>query len=423
MRRPADIDLDGSLWRRVLAIDEGERDPHAQAWGHRAARDPADRRSTGRDGAPVAGDPPVLHAHADEPRIVVPRPLRLERVAAHERTVPLHEPRAVHLERSLMAVEVLPRQQVALLEPQRVPRPQADRLQAHVGAGAPEGRPDPEPLAGGREELESHLTRVARPRDQERGPSSGNGRVPSGPYGGAVRRPGPPPPDFRWNRTGPGPPRRRRHEVDRGGAERPDCREVDRGEALQQVGRPRALEGDAQEALGAVVERHPGEVRPQPLHYRGTRLRIAHDEEPVRREARHDDIVENRPVVPQQVRVPRPSRRRREGVRAEPVERLVRGIAFDEELAHVADVEQPDGLSDGEVLVHDPGVEQGHLPSAELDEPRAGLPMRFVQRGPECHPPPDGGPRMKAFVPGKAYARSPHSRGPPWGYSASCATS
>src|SRR2546421_13041400 len=97
----------------------------------------------------VAGprDSSIVHPHADEPRIAVARPLRLERLAADERSAPLDDPGAVHLERRLMPVEVLSGEEVAFLEAVRGPRREADRLEPGGRTGVQEGFPAP-PYAG-----------------------------------------------------------------------------------------------------------------------------------------------------------------------------------------------------------------------------------------------------------------------------------
>ncbi len=55
--------------------------------------------------------------------------------------------------------------------------------------------------------------------------------------------------------------------------------------------------------------------------------------------------------------------------------------AVDVELAHVRQVEQPDPLADGPVLVDDRAVLDGHQPAAELDEPGAEVAVDVGQRG------------------------------------------
>ena len=52
------------------------------------------------------------------------------------------------------------------------------------------------------------------------------------------------------------------------------------------------------------------------------------------------------------------------------------------DLAHVADVEYPDGLPGGAVLVDDAaGVADWHRPAAEVDHLRAEAEVGFVERG------------------------------------------
>src|SRR6059036_416053 len=114
--------------------------------------------STGKDAMPGPRDSPVLHPHTHEPRIVVARPLRLERLAADERPAPLDDPSAVHLERRLVPVEVLPGQEIALFQAKRVPRPEADRLDPEIRTGLQERFPDPQSFGRCRKELESRLS-------------------------------------------------------------------------------------------------------------------------------------------------------------------------------------------------------------------------------------------------------------------------
>src|SRR3989454_9397178 len=157
--------------------------------------------STGKDAVPRPRNPPVPHPHTHEPRIIVARPLRFERLAADERPAPLDDPSAVHLERRLMPVEVLSGEEVAFLETERVPRPEADRLDPEVRPGFQERFPDPRSLSRCRKELESRLSCVPRSCDEKLGPSTGNGRVPCGRHGDAWRIRHPPPLDLRWNRA------------------------------------------------------------------------------------------------------------------------------------------------------------------------------------------------------------------------------
>src|SRR5437870_12100670 len=90
----------------------------------------------------VAGprDSSIIHPHADEPRIIVARPLRLERLAADEPPAPLDNPCAAHLERRLLPHEVSPGQELALFQALRVPPPATDRPASEAAAGLA-GRP------------------------------------------------------------------------------------------------------------------------------------------------------------------------------------------------------------------------------------------------------------------------------------------
>ena len=65
----------------------------------------------------------------------------------------------------------------------------------------------------------------------------------------------------------------------------------------------------------------------------------------------------------------------------EALEEVERAGAFEVELAHVADIEEASALADGAMLVEDAGVLDGHLPAAELDEPRAEGDVPVVEGG------------------------------------------
>ena len=64
----------------------------------------------------------------------------------------------------------------------------------------------------------------------------------------------------------------------------------------------------------------------------------------------------------------------------QPLEHAERVPARDVELAHVRDVEEPDALAHGAVLLEDAGVLDGHLPAAEVDQLRAELAVQVVER-------------------------------------------
>src|SRR2546428_8706554 len=201
MWRPANVNLEACPGRRMAAIHRRERDPHTQTRRHRAARHVAHIDSTGKDAVAGPRDPPVLHPHTHEPRIVVARPLRFERLAADERPAPPDDPGAVHLEWRLMPVEVLSREEVSFLQAKRVPRPEANRLDSEGRPGFQERFPGPQSLSRCRQELESRLSCVPRSCDEKRGPSTGNGGAPCGRDGRAPPIRLPPPLAFLWNRA------------------------------------------------------------------------------------------------------------------------------------------------------------------------------------------------------------------------------
>src|SRR5438132_7172638 len=214
MQGPSDVDIQRSPDCGGRLVHGSERDPHSKGGRNRTARHLSDFRSPQEDAMPVSRDPSILHADADKPPMIVPRPLPLERVPSDKVVIPLHEPFAVHLERGLMPVEILAREQVSFFQPERVPRAEADRPDAEVLAGFQDRLPDAQALRRSGKELEPRLPGITRPRRKEGGPSIGNGGLPCMRHGG-VRGTGPPPPlDFRWNRPRRGPPGRRGHEVE-----------------------------------------------------------------------------------------------------------------------------------------------------------------------------------------------------------------
>ncbi len=83
--------------------------------------------------------------------------------------------------------------------------------------------------------------------------------------------------------------------------------------------------------------------------------------------------------------ISRPAGRCGHIVRTEVIKEGVRRRTLDEDLAHVTDVEKADGLADREMFVDDAEILQGHLPSAELDEPRTRGAMPFVERSTRRH--------------------------------------
>src|SRR5256885_2361278 len=126
MQGPADVDIQRGPDRGGGLVHRSERDPDAKRRRHCPARHLANVLPLEQDAVLMSWDSAILHAQAHEPSILVSRPLSLERVASDEQVVPFHEPCAVHLERRLMPVEILPGQQVALLEAKGVPRAESD---------------------------------------------------------------------------------------------------------------------------------------------------------------------------------------------------------------------------------------------------------------------------------------------------------
>src|SRR5256884_3537067 len=212
MQGPADVDIQRGPDCRGGLVHRSKRDPDPKRRRHRPARHQADVLPLEQDAVPVPWDPAIPHANAHEPMIIVLRPLSLERVASDERVVPFHEPYAVHLERRLMPVEILPGQQVAFLEAEGVPRAESDRPDPEVLAGFQDRLPDSQALRRGRKELESRLARVPGSGGEKGGPSTGSGGLSSTRRGGVRGLNAPPPLDFRWNRPRRGPPGPRGHE-------------------------------------------------------------------------------------------------------------------------------------------------------------------------------------------------------------------
>jgi len=149
----------------------------------------------------------------------------------------------------------------------------------------------------------------------------------------------------------------------------------------------------------------------QPGPHRGPRAGVAYDEESVRGETRHDHIIDDRPVVAEQMRVPRLARRGRDVIRAQAIQKRMCLGSFGKNLAHVADIEQADGTPHREMLVHDSGILQWHLPSAELDEARARCGVPPIERRAQSHARRQRAERMKAFSPAKLMHASLIARG------------
>src|SRR3989442_5246704 len=107
MQGPSDVDIQRSPNGGGRLVHGSERDPHSKGGRHRTTRHLPDLRSPQEDAMPVSRDPSTLHADADKPPIIVPRPLPLERVPSDKFVIPLHEPPAVHPEPGGMPVALL----------------------------------------------------------------------------------------------------------------------------------------------------------------------------------------------------------------------------------------------------------------------------------------------------------------------------
>src|SRR5436853_2833807 len=176
MRSPADVDIEWGPDRRGRFVDGPECDPDSKRGRHRPASHMSGLVPAQQDRVAVPRDPPIVHTDPDEPPIIVPRPLPLERLASEERPIPFHEPGGIHFERRLMAIEILTGQEVSFLEAQGVASPEADRADAEVLPGWQAGPPHREALARGREQPQPRRAGRPGPRREEAGPSSGKAR-------------------------------------------------------------------------------------------------------------------------------------------------------------------------------------------------------------------------------------------------------
>src|SRR5436190_23636448 len=179
MRGPADVDVEWGPDRRGRLVDGRERDSDSEGGGHRPTRHLPGLLPAGPDGMTVTRDPSPVHANPDEPPIIVSRPRPLERLAPEERATPFDEPGGVHLERCLMAIEILTGQEVSFLEAQGVASPEADRADAEVLPGSEECLRHREAFARGREELERRLAGVPGPRGEDGRLAIGEAGLPS----------------------------------------------------------------------------------------------------------------------------------------------------------------------------------------------------------------------------------------------------
>ncbi len=193
------------------------------------------------------------------------------------------------------------------------------------------------------EDLEPVLAGVAGPRDQPRDPGDG-------PLGGGVVA--------------------QRRQVDVG--QRPE--DLGRARTLdgQQAGRQRPVVEDRLEALESLGEGVGDDRRV---------AGVGDDQEAVLAEAVDDQVVDDPAVGRADHRVVGATDGQARRVGDERRRECRAGLgALDVELAHVRQVEQPDPLADGPVLLDDRAVLDRHQPAAEFDQPRAERAVGVGQR-------------------------------------------
>src|SRR3990170_941993 len=154
LRLVPDLDTDLGPGGRHTRIEVRKRDSDAQGWRHHAARHDADISLARQDPAPMPGDAAIRESEPEQATVVASLLLQPERLAPDELVVPLHEPLAVRLEARLPTREILAREEVALLEPERVPRAEPAGPYADVRARVQEGGPDGDGERRRREEVE-----------------------------------------------------------------------------------------------------------------------------------------------------------------------------------------------------------------------------------------------------------------------------
>ncbi len=95
----------------------------------------------------------------------------------------------------------------------------------------------------------------------------------------------------------------------------------------------------------------------------------------------HQDVVHKSAVFVEQPRIVRLAvLQLRDVVGGDEIGQPGRFRPVDFDLAHVADIEDADGIANGVVLGDDAGILDGHIPAAEIDHPGAERAMDGVQR-------------------------------------------
>ncbi|KPN30135.1 hypothetical protein SY89_00858 [Halolamina pelagica] len=303
----------------------------------------------------MAGDAAVEQREAGERLVDASLLLGRQRVTADELGVEVDreaDAGLVRRSRVLLGVEVLAGEEQPLLHPEGVPGAQPAGL-------AVERRPDRLGVVGVTEDLDAVLAGVARPGDQTVG--AGDGRL----GGGEPREVGEVVALLSQGRA---------DGLDGVGGE------ADRVGPLHREHRPvRGLVGD----LGVEPVR-VAVVDPAPLGLLVV-ARVGDKEVPTLGEAVRHRVVVDDPVLVGDAGVLGVARLHRGDVVGR--ESLHQGLgvgALDADLTHVRHVEDPGGLPDGGVFGPD-GVElHGHLPAAEVGEPRAAVLVDLVQRWSPC---------------------------------------
>ncbi len=153
-----------------------------------------------------------------------------------------------------------------------------------------------------------------------------------------------------------------------------------RDERLEQLGGPGALERE-QGLLFHMVEHHLAGQALLELGDVAVLGRAVDDDVEIVAAARGHQVVDDPAVIVEQQRIFELHVAERAKVAGEQgLERRVDVAPVEEELAHVADVEQPGILAGPIVLGDDPFVLDRHLVSGERDHPRAPGPVPIVER-------------------------------------------
>ena len=157
-----------------------------------------------------------------------------------------------------------------------------------------------------------------------------------------------------------------------------------RRDAVHERARPGPLNRQKRDLVGLVRHGHvapgagggPGEVL--------RRIAGVHDEHVgVGAAAVDEQVVHERALLRQERRVVRaPVGELADVVGSHALKVSRRAASRHLELAHVRDVEDPDALAHGLVLLEDAGVLDGHLPAAEIDQLRAELAVQVIEGRP-----------------------------------------